>query len=522
VLLVHQEIICFRKKYCENRMDENSLLWRVLSIEEDILQSILLHLDCNSLLSLELTCKHFRQFIQRTFTWKKLFEVRNKDYCDGRMESELKTVIKRSINRTKGLHLKYKHTVLRLNNLKRNLEGGFCAKAKVNFPKVVGANGDEYMIRNLRCNSLFVHDEGEFYPSHIFDFESMAQKRLNIDTYNMFSVSSSDIENGILALLRESTVYLNANSEVFYVVETYSLGNDAECNKIVESYKLKEQSELQGESNIGICVKVKICILNILLLSIMKKNQKMHGIITTFCPEEGNLIKQGTIFCPFPENAFSKKLAFLTSTYFGTCRPGRRTIDIWNLTKTNAESKNAELVWEKEVITGKSFPAINCSALDFDFPYVLVGKSNGRCDIWHMQENILLRTIEHGLETGLHMGIRKVKFTRENIYSLTECGWLFSWKRSKCSTGQHGKENKKDLLSWVVKNKNGKKITNFSVGQTKIATIEQHQSTSIWQSKMFLVVRDFWNHREKSTSLNRKRKRGKEDPSQITKKRKKN
>lgn len=30
-----------------------------------------------------------------------------------------------------------------------------------------------------------------------------------------------------------------------------------------------------------------------------------------------------------------------------------------------------------------------------------------------------------------------------------------------------------------------------------MVTIEQHVAKSAWQSKMFLVVRDFWNHCEK-------------------------
>jgi len=50
----------------------------------------------------------------------------------------------------------------------------------------------------------------------------------------------------------------------------------------------------------------------------------------------------------------------------------------------------------------------------------------------------------------------------------------------------------------VIKNRKGKDIINFEVDHTKMVTIEKHQAKSVWQSKMFLVIRDFWNHREKN------------------------
>ena len=127
---------------------EGGVLWKALSIEEDLLQAVLIQLDTESLLNMELTCSVFRKFIQRTLTWKKVFEANNHCYCSDSdtMDRNLKVMIKRCINKTKGLHLKYKHIVLRLRNLELNLSKGFNSKARVDFPKVIGPNGDEFMI----------------------------------------------------------------------------------------------------------------------------------------------------------------------------------------------------------------------------------------------------------------------------------------------------------------------------------------------------------------------------------------
>ena len=86
------------------------------------------------------------------------------------------------------------------------------------------------------------------------------------------------------------------------------------------------------------------------------------------------------------------------------------------------------------------------------------------------------------------------------VYSLTDSGWLFAWDRKKSFHPKIVKEKSKNFLSWMIKNRKGKDIINFEVDHTKIVTIEKHQAKSVWQSKMFLVIRDFWNHRKVKSS----------------------
>jgi len=483
--------------YDENTSFEGGSLWRVLSIEEDLLQAVLLHLDYRSLMSLELTCTPFRKFMQRTLTWKKVFEAAYPTYSDDTMDKNLKVMIKRCINRTKGLHLKYKYIVLRLKTLEANLAKGTNSKDKINFPKVVGPNGDLYMIRSMDSQSIFIHDEGEFYPSQIFNIETKTQHKLINDTYDMFSIKSSDVCNCQLVVLRESDIHLNGTSEMFYVIETYMIPTSEEKSTSL-ACKLKEQSDSFAESVIGICVKVKLALDTVLLLSIKKENQIMHATVNIFTTAEEKLVSSGQIFCALPENAFSEKLSLLNNKHFITCRPGRRFVDIWDLNKIDEYTKKAEMIWEKEVINSKSIPIEKCSAIAFSFPHLLVGKSNGRCDIWNTHDDCIIRSLEHGLETGLNMGIHKIAIFSDFIYSLTDSGWLFAWDRKKSFHPKIRKEKSKNFLSWVIKNRKGKDIINFEVDHTKMVTIEKHQAKSVWQSKMFLVIRDFWNHREKN------------------------
>lgn len=354
----------------------------------------------------------------------------------------------------------------------------------------------------MDTNSIFVHDEGDFYPSHVFNIGTSKQNKLFIDTYDMFSIKSSDTAADKLVILRESDVHLNGNSEVFYVVETYLVQSQEE-NKISETYQMKEQSLVLGESQIGVCVMVQLSCDKVLLLSIKKEDHAMQAVVNIFTSDKEKLVQSGHLFCALPENAFSEKVSLLNRKYFITCRPGRRFVDIWDLNKVEESTNKAEMIWEKEIVKTKSIPMTKCSALDFCFPHLFVGKSNGCCDIWNIISDNVVRTLEHGLETGLHMGIKKICILSNYIFSLSDSGWLFAWDKKESLKQKQRKEKEKDFLLWTNKSKGGKTIGNFVVDNTKMVTIEQHQNKSVWQSKIFLVVRNFWNHVEKN---NKKKK----------------
>merc|ERR1719334_2313949 len=110
------------------------------------------------------------------------------------MDPKLRYLIRQMINKNKNIHLKYKNAVQRLNSLELNLSSGRNTKRKTAFPLVVGPNGDEFMIRSMDTNTLFVHDEGDFYPSHVYEISTSKKHKLVKDTFDMFSVKSADLD----------------------------------------------------------------------------------------------------------------------------------------------------------------------------------------------------------------------------------------------------------------------------------------------------------------------------------------
>ena len=130
----------------------------------------------------------------------------------------------------------------------------------------------------------------------------------------------------------------------------------------------------------------------------------------------------------------------------------------------------AEKVWSKRVVTEVSIPAVRISALESRPPFLFVGKSNARVKVWHTEGDELLQTLGHGLETGLKMDLIKISVQDNNVFCLTEAGWIFCWDWDLCTTGKskdsavtekRKKKKRKDEAAapkWVKKAKPGMPI----------------------------------------------------------------
>ena len=126
--------------------DHGGDLWRTLSKEEDLLQGVLLQLDPVSLVNLEMVCVNFREFMQRTQTWKKKFEL---------SDQVLKNHVK---DTSESDHIQYKRRCLKLLNLQVNLKHGHCRKTKTELPKVFGNYN----------SGLFNHSLKAMHPDLVF------------------------------------------------------------------------------------------------------------------------------------------------------------------------------------------------------------------------------------------------------------------------------------------------------------------------------------------------------------------
>jgi hypothetical protein len=88
-------------------------LWRILSVEEDILKTVLRMLDPESLKNLELTCKVFRKYIKKDQTWhRKFVNIRFEVFKYGTRMQILQDLT--SPTMPSELHVKYKRICLSL------------------------------------------------------------------------------------------------------------------------------------------------------------------------------------------------------------------------------------------------------------------------------------------------------------------------------------------------------------------------------------------------------------------------
>ena len=146
-------------------MDEESGgdLWRTLSVEEDILKTVLMMLDSCSLSSLEITCRAFRTFIKRNKTWQKKF-IRI-DFHVLKYGTRMQLLL--NINRPNvpsDLHVKYKQICL---SLESNLKSELCPCRLCTNKRIQYTRCDFAQIRRVRFHYQHYHyqqqvDEEEF------------------------------------------------------------------------------------------------------------------------------------------------------------------------------------------------------------------------------------------------------------------------------------------------------------------------------------------------------------------------
>ena len=484
-------------------VDNGGDLWRTLSKEEDLLQGVLLQLDPVSLVNLEMVCVNFREFMQRTQTWKKKFEL---------SDQTLKNHVK---DASESDHIQYKRRCLKLMNLEVNLKQGHCGKTKTELPKVFGNYNSglfNHSLKAMHPDLVFV--EGilrDLENSLVFDVREGRRKTLNPPPFPGLDcrVRSVDVSSDQVCLLR--TPSPEHPEETFCILETYSVNafNDNE-------FSLSSQSDPLERDEFGVGIKAKLAEEErILVLSFnMFGNAPidMHGRVNIFeidanhptSPHPQKLVITRRIKC-FSDDLFSKLSVFDANHLVGCAGPEDQ-VEIWNL---NVEvGRGAEKVWTKRVVTEVSIPAVRISALESRPPFLFVGKSNARVEVWHTERDELLQTLGHGLETGLKMDLVKISVQDNNVFCLTEAGWIFCWDWELCTTRKSkdstetGKRKKKKKRSdeaapnWVKKAKPGMPILTFVSSSTSILSLEG----GVGRRYMYLVERDFLNHVEKEKS----------------------
>ena len=149
---------------------------------------------------------------------------------------------------------------------------------------------------------------------------------------------------------------------------------------------------------------------------------------------------------------------------------------------------------------------MSISCFDLSWPHMLIGGSDGRCQVWHCDTDRLVRTLEHHIDSGHNVGWRQVTVSTHIIVSLTECGWLLGWDKDRVFSNRT--LTNESLMLWKINTKHETPIVSFIMNSSRIVSLERHQMTSDWDVRMFLVVRDFWKYQDNKGSRNHKQKSG--------------
>ena len=471
------------------------MLWRTLSIEEDLLQGVLLQLDPPTLANIELTCTDFRSFIQRTNTWRKMFEGFE------RGAQNLRNIVSDGSDSD---HVLFKRMCLKIVNLEYNLNHGKCRKTKTELPTVFGNYNSGLFSHSLKAmHPGLVFVEGilrDLENSLVFDVKTGSRKCLTPPPFPDMDcrVRSVDISADQVCLIR--TPSPEHPEETFCIVETYTVNafNDGE-------FSLSSQSEPQEREDFGVGLKIKLSgEEKILVLTFnMFGAEPMHGRVNVLEIDPSHrptgshpqrLVVTQRIKC-FSEDLFSK-LSIFSEDHLVGCAGPEDQVEIWDLEKVR--DGLAEKVWSKRIVCEVTIPRIRITSLESRPPILLVGKNNGRVEVWHTRKDRLLRTLECGIESGMRMAVTQVSVQERSIFCLTEAGWLFAWDWDSSTALSQAAVSPK----WKIRPKNNSNpIMNFVSSPTEIVSLEGGPGRRF----MYLVKRDFLNHVENGTGHRNKR-----------------
>ena len=148
-------------------------LWSVLSIEEDLLISVLKRLDPTSLKNTEATCSQFRGFVKKANLWKVVF---NQNYPGFLEKVENEDVCKR-LGLTMGWddHFKYKRLSLKVSRLEENWLKKSWTEKHLDLRPVFGNE----VIKAIKTDLIISVSSNAFFSriSNVFDLTKWRRER---------------------------------------------------------------------------------------------------------------------------------------------------------------------------------------------------------------------------------------------------------------------------------------------------------------------------------------------------------
>ena len=480
----------------EEEATRPDILSGIAAVEQDVFNSILNYLDPLSLSHVEATCHNLYNCVQFSNIWKRKYEAARRliEQVERNQKIEL---IKCHSNCRETIH--GKKVLLRIHNLERNLGNGRCKKGKVSFYDLVGFNGDGLEIKASDCSSVFVHEEGIFNKTYIHDLHSGAQNKVVFSTYPGFSVTHCHLEDGVLAVLRQPKDNDEEEDAVFQEIS------------VLETYKqsFNQYFYMSAQSNIipkSLTAAIKIQLVdNAGRIFVPVKDDANLGVKLYIYQIIGKQIEESSVrSLTFPccKGQLPSRFETLLQSKFLVWHFNAEYICVWSL-----QSDDSLPCWSKDssAVTRVRIPPVTISCFDLSWPWMLIGGSDGRCQVWQCEQDRLVRTLEHHIDSGHNVGWRQVTVGSSSniIVSLTECGWLLGWDKARVFSQDKALTND-SLRLWKINTKHETPIVSFLMNSSRIVSLERHQMTSDWDVRMFLVVRDFWKYQDSKGSRNHK------------------
>ena len=161
------------------------------------------------------------------------------------------------------------------------------------------------------------------------------------------------------------------------------------------------------------------------------------------------------------------------------------------------DHRSGDSIWSRTILSSRitRFPPASLTSLAFSHPHIIVGSSEGKAEIWNVMTDSLIRTIHHEKDSGLNVGFRQLEVREGLLLSLAECGWLTAWDWRACLSPDTPPSAR--LVHWKTNTKHDTPISRFVVNSSRIVTVEKHKMSCEWDERKFVVIRDFWQFREK-------------------------
>merc|ERR1719342_371439 len=195
-------------------------------------------------------------------------------------------------------------------------------------------------------------------------------------------------------------------------------------------------------------------------------------------------------------------MASFNEEYLIGCRLKNTLIEVWDLKEAKIHNTKtdyrANLSWSCDAGNRST---VQCTSIEFEYPFAYIGKCNGRCDIWNVISNQRVKSLQHD-NTGknIFMLIKKILLLEGFLITLTQKGKVSVWDKKICLEAPRA--NSCPPL-WTANSAiHGNIIFDLYVDHSRLVCLE----TNIKSGEYWLEVLDLWHCYQKKPLPTTKRK----------------